>query len=472
MSLSPALLASLPDQTLDGAFAVQASLTPERIALVDDGGTWTCAALESRVAAVAGGLREAGLGPGRRLVALCRRDADAVVAFLATARAGGVFVPVDAAGGRAVVQALALGADLVFDPTGATGAAAACQTLPVGPTLAPSEDPTKVCYWNMTSGSTGVPKAAPTTHAMVQWNTRACLETYRGWQPDERFACLFAPFAHPHEHWARSLVTGGTAFLTAHRRPRSLLRVLREQRITWLFAVPSTVRQLALQAREPLPDLRVVESGGALVEPGLVHLAETRLGAAVMPIWGCTEATGVVLHVPPWEPDRDLETLGRPLRHYEAVVADPIGGVGELCLRGPAVVRSYEGGVDPGRFEDGWYRTGDLVREAPTGFSFAGRREDVIKVGGLKVYLAEVERVLRRHPGVADVAVVPARDAVRSEVPRAVVVAGDPALTAEGLSAWCRDRLRPEQRPRRVDLVTRLPRGPTGKLDRAALLAG
>jgi long-chain acyl-CoA synthetase len=474
VTLAPELLAGLPQQTLDGALHVQAWKTPDTLALVCGDETWTYRALEDRVARVAGGLREAGLRPGDKLGWLGRRDADLPVGFLATARAGGIFVPGDPGDPERVEDLLELGPRLLFDP-GDAAPYAVCDTLPqlpVGAALPPSGDPRTVCYWNLTSGSTGGPKAAVTTHAQVQWNTRACLETYR-WHADERYLCLFASFAHPHEHWVRPLTTGGTCIMSPATRPRTLIRVLREQRVSWLFAVPSTVRQLAREASEPLPDLRIIETGGALVESGLVALAEVRLGARVMPIWGCTEASGVVLHVPPWDPERDLEGLGRPLRHYETRLAATDDGVGELSLRGPAVVSGYDGGVEAARFADGWYRTGDLVRAAPGGgFRFAGRLQDVIKVGGLKVYLAEVERILRRHPGVADVAVVSARDPVRSEVPRAIVVADDPALTAEAITRWCRSHLRAEQRPRQVELVAALPRGPTGKVDRAALRAG
>ena len=472
MRLSSQLLAALPQQTLDGTLQERARETPEAIALISESRSWTYRALEERVASVAGGLRQAGLRPGGRLGWLGRRDEELPICFLATVRAGGIFVPGDPGDGQRISELLGLGLAMLYDPDG-VAPASGCTVLsglPDGPSLPPSVDPHEVCYWNLTSGSTGGPKAAATTHSQVQWNTRACLESYR-WQARERYLCLFASFAHPHEHWARPLTTGGTCVMTSASRPRTLLRILREQRVSWLFAVPSTVHLLAMEALEPLPDLRVIETGGALVSPALVSLAETRLGAQVMPIWGCTEATGVVLHVAPWESERDLESLGRPLCHYDARLSRTEEGVGELTIRGPAVVQGYDGGEDAERFRDGWYRTGDLVRRTEVGgYHFAGRVQDVIKVGGLKVYLAEVERVLRRHPRVEDVAVVPARDAVRSEVPRAVVVPTDPGLTAEALMRWCRAHLRSEQRPRQVQLVQALPRGPTGKVNRAALL--
>ena len=266
-------------------------------------------------------------------------------------------------------------------------------------------------------------------------------------------------------------MTGGACVMVSSSRPRTQLQALLEQRVTWLFAVPTTVRLLARQARRALPDLRVCETGGALVAPSLVGLAEERLGCGVMPIWGCTEATGVVLHLPPWDRERNLEELGRPLRHYETALqgVDEASGVGELILRGPAVAAGYQGGFAPDRFTGGWYHTGDLVLPtAGGGFRFAGRTEDVIKVGGQKVFLVEIERVLRGHPGIAEVAVVPATDASRSEIPRAVIVPAEANLTAQAITAWCRTHLRPEQLPRRIEFVEALPRTSSGKLDLAA----
>ena len=490
------LLAGLPEQTLDGAVHAASLRHPGRQALVDARRQFTYAELEHAVGQLAGALVRAGLTPGGRLVAFVRRTWELPLVFLATVRAGGVFVPLDPDGDPDRLAAvLALGCDLVFAPAGADVAAdlAVAQLgdrgrvvrggvfHPGHPLLeawltqggrgrGPSDDASAVCYWNLTSGSTGVPKAAPTTHAQVLWNTRACLETF-SWRPDERYLCLFAASAHPHEHWARPLTTGGTCVMSAATRPRTQLQVIRDQRVGWLFCVPSTLRLLADAAVAPVGPLRLCETGGALVDPRLVAHAEARLGCDVMPIWGCTEATGVVLHVAPG-PGRDLGGLGSPLRHYQAVLRDPRpdGGVGELALAGPAVVRGYADGREAERFAGGWYRSGDLVRaDGHGGFRFAGRLDDVIKVAGRTVYLVEIEQALQAHSGIDEVAVVPAADGTRGEVPRAIVVPSDPALTPAALTLWCRTHLRPEQLPRRIELVSELPRAASGKLDRAAL---
>jgi len=479
-------LAYLPDLTLDGALHRQATIRPDAPALLGRHRSFTYAELEEAVAVVAGALREAGLTPGGRLVAFPQRTWELPLLFLATARAGGVFTPLDAAVGDRLDPVLEPGFDLAWAPEnsdrawqrlavhGARSLPGLDELLTSGACrLGPSQDPSVVCYLNFTVGPTGVPEGVPTSHAQVQWNTRGCLETFR-WQPDERYLCLFAPFAHPHEHWARPLATGGVCVMCDTVRPRTVFRVIEACEVSWLFAVPSLVELLQAAAPETPPaSLRMVETGGALVTPDLVRRAEAALDCQVMPIWGSTETTGVALHVPPWEPDRRLDGLGRALRHYQVQVhdPDPVSRVGELVVGGAAVGTRYEGSSAEHRFRDGRVHTGDLVCCGPERtFRFVGRQEAVIKVGGLKVFLTEVEEALRGHPEVVDAVVVPAPDRLRGEVPRAIVVpvAGS-ELSVETLTGWCRVRLRPEQVPRRMELWETLPRTAVGTVDRSAL---
>ncbi len=490
--------------TLDGCIAAFAEDRPDAPALVDATRTFTYAQFEEAVARLAGALREMGLRPGGRLVAFPRRTWELPVLFAATGRAGGVFVPLDArADIPRIDPVLARGADLVFLPPGhdpllehclrvlgdpgrvlrsrsAGGSPGLEEAMASGRPLPPSTDPEAVFYINSTSGSTGRPKGAPTTHANVQWNTRACLETYPCWREDEVFCCLFAPFAHPHEHWARTVATGTTAVLIDTLRPRTVLQRLVRDRVTWLFAIPSVFELLLGHLGEDRLEgssLRTAESGGAVVTPELVRRAEAALGVDFIPIWGCTESTGVVLHVPPWEPDRRLDMLGKPVRHYRVRVddPDPATGVGELCVSGPAVVSGYLDRPEETarKFRDGWYHTGDLVREEGGGYlRFMGRREEMIKVGGEKVYLLEIERALAGIEGVRQVVVVPARDAVRGEVPRAaVVVEPDSPLTQEDILSWARRNLPPRMVPRQVEFWDELPAGPSGKIDKRAIAA-
>lgn len=489
---------SLPERTLDGTLAALAERQPEALALWDPRREFSYAQLEQAVGAVAGTLVARGLQPGQVVLAFPRRTWELVVLFLATARAGGIFAPLDAGvdfsrvehvarwgAGMAFVQGRHPGleerlARLLGDPArvlhGGAGDEGHLADLLGGPVLAPSTDAERVCYLNFTSGSTGMPKGAATTHANVQWNTRACVSTFP-WQADERFLCLFAPHAHPHEHWARPLATGAACFMLDTLRPRTVLRTLQEQDISWLFAIPSVFELLlaGLGEDELHSRLRMCESGGAVVSPDLVRRTEAKLDVQFLPIWGCTESTGVALHVPPWDGERRLEMLGKPVADYalRVVDADPVTGVGELAVRGGAVVAGYQGQPDETarKFLDGWYLTGDLVRAESGGyFRFLGRQEEMIKVGGLKVYLLEVERVIAELDAVEQVVVVPANDPLRGEVPRAVIVKQRSLpLTREEVLRHCRDRLEAHMVPRKVEFWDELPATPSGKVNKRAV---
>jgi sugar phosphate isomerase/epimerase len=261
-------------------------------------------------------------------------------------------------------------------------------------------------------------------------------------------------------------------------RPRTILQAIAEHQVTWLFAIPTVFELLIKSAPSGFSStLRVGETGGAVVTKTMVLRAEAALGCKMLPIWGCTESTGVVLYVPPWEDGRPLEMLGKPVKHYAVRVhdPDPTSGVGELCVSGPAVVSGYSGlpDVTARKFIGPWYHTGDLVREEADGYlRFMGRQEEMIKVGGIKVYLREVEHVLSQLPQIAQVVVVSAQDPVRGEVPRAMIVLKPGvSLTTREIMAHCRVTMRPEMIPRMIEIWDTIPKSPSGKVDRRAAAA-
>ncbi len=478
---------------IDAYVARNAEENPDGVALIDGDRAISWAALDDTVGRLATALRGLGLRPGGVLLAFPQRSWELPVVFLATARAGGVFVTMDASDPARIGAVLRLArVDVVYAPRAADGEVARglapnperliagesaidglIEATPLA--MGASEDATVVCYLNITSGSSGTPKAACTTHANIVANTVAVLGAFP-FTREERFLCLFAAHSHPHEHFVRGLVAGATSVMLDTLRPRTVIRALQDHRVSWLFAIPSVFELLLAQVQpgDSFPALRYGEAGGSVVTADLARRVEARLGCRFLPIWGCTETTGVVLHVPPWEADRRLDLLGKPVAPYRVRVieVDAASGVGELCVHGPGVVGGY---LDPadgaGRFEDGWYRTGDLVSEEEGGYlRFMGRREEMIKVAGEKVYLLDVERVLARLPGVRQLVVVPASDPLRGEVPRAVIVATPgSALTRADVIAWSRRHLPAAMVPRVVEFRDELPCGPSGKVNKRAV---
>jgi acyl-CoA synthetase (AMP-forming)/AMP-acid ligase II len=156
---------------------------------------------------------------------------------------------------------------------------------------------------------------------------------------------------------------------------------------------------------------------------------------------------------------RVVDDAGRPLS---------FGTPGNLQVRGRAVLRAYEGRPDT-LDREGWFTTGDLARVWPGGiFTFAGRSRDRLKVGGFSVFPAEVEEILRHHPEVAEVAIVGVPDDRLGERPVALVIPRRSTFDRDAFLGWAASRIAGYRRPTDVQLVDALPRGPHGKLDRAA----
>ncbi len=266
-------------------------------------------------------------------------------------------------------------------------------------------------------------------------------------------------------------------------------------RITHASLVPTMLGRL-LEARGPRRAplaLRGLLLGGDAAIPGQVEAA-LELDYPLFPTYGLTEAASQVATARPEEARRFPGTVGRPLAGTEV----RIGEDSEILVRGPTVMAGYvlgpaadgggaasvspdrEGPVGPSPFTDGWLRTGDAGRLDEEGRLWVtGRLSSRIISGGVTVDPSEVEAVLCGHPRVLEAAVVGLPDAEWGERVAAVVVpgspgaleAGDPDRLEEALDAFCRERLAPAKRPRRLRAVAALPRVANGKVDRAAVRA-
>lgn len=341
------------------------------------------------------------------------------------------------------------------------------------PGISPNlDDP---AYLNLTSGTTGMPKCAVTTHANIFWNTTAAVHTLN-LTPDDIHLCLFAVFAHPHEIVARPLYLGGTMVLLDKITPKGISKAIQEHHVTCMMAIPSiyqTLVRLHESTRFAIPSLRLPESGGMHTYPALLEEFENRFQRRIGPVWGSTEATGIALAMAvdgPFKPG----SVGKPCETYQARIVDdhgidvPVGDVGELIIRGPGVIDSYfHNSEETNRcMKDGWFCTGDLFRNDPDGFFFfVGRREGMMKVAGMKVYPIEIEEILLAHPGVSEAVVVKQQDELHGEVPRAIVVLKpDVTLDKGELRKYCEKRLAKCKVPRMIEFRPELPKTSGGKI--------
>jgi len=506
----PVLVSKATDATLGQALAQVAALQPERPALLGADRQLNWGQLDREVNQLARLLMDIGVRPGDPVGILTEKRPEVVITFLACARIGAVLCPVNfklhadrlldqfqTVGMRTVLAErkfdglLTHLATALTDPQrivyvgepGNVGATRYDQLADQPSEPPPFEaTPDTVCYLNYTSGTTGRPKGAITTHRQILTNALSGVEGF-GFDSDDVFLGMFSVFSHPHELFHRSLLVGGAFVIQDTLSPRVVCQIIEKFGVTWMMAVPSFYEMMLDHGgpgKHDLSSLRVLEAGGAWVPAETIEQMEARYGAYFMPVWGSTETTGVALAMPPGQPRKPGAT-GRPAPHYEIRVVDHRGQEvatnerGEMWVRGPAVTQGYQNRPDESskHFTDGWYHTQDLVRLDEDGWvHFAGRISEMMKIGGIRVYPLELEQVISQHPEVREVVVVRHVERLRGEVARAVVTtAPGSTLNARGLQKYCRQHLAVYQVPRIVEFWAEIPHLPNGKVDKKGIMA-
>ncbi len=224
--------------------------------------------------------------------------------------------------------------------------------------------------------------------------------------------------------------------------------------------------------------LKLAFAGGMTVQQAVAKRWEAVTGAPLIEGYGLTEASPIVagnlLNITDW-----TGTIGLPMPSTEVSIRGeagnelPIGSVGEICVRGPQVMKGYWNQPEETEkaFVDGWLRTGDLGSMDESGYlRITDRKKDMILVSGFNVYPNEVEDVVMLHPGITEVAAIGVPDEKSGETVKIVVVRKDPALTAEDLVAHCRKYLTGYKLPRIVEFRTEpLPKTNIGKVLRRLL---
>src|SRR6476469_6071360 len=200
-------------------------------------------------------------------------------------------------------------------------------------------------------------------------------------------------------------------------------------------------------------------------------MAATFPGADIVSAYGQTEMSGATTLLKGPDATRKMGSVGKPMRDVELRLEDEVDGVGEIVYRGPFVMRGYWNDADATAeaFAGGWFHSGDLATRDEEGYlRLVDRKKDMIVSGGENIYPAEVERVLREHDAVRDVAVVGVPHPRWGETPIAFVVGeADPAELIE----HCRERLASYKKPTSIHFVPELPRNAAGKVLKRELRA-
>jgi long-chain acyl-CoA synthetase len=472
---------------------------------------WTWQEVRDWVWTLASAYQEAGLKPGDRLLGVFDKSPEAVLCFLSAMRAGIVFVPINpqVSGSdfenllqetqpRMIVashghlprfesiekQSSPDKADVPVYSANLDSDDKLGQIIrgqhPEAPSINPKSD--DIAYLNYTSGTTGKPRGAVTTHRHILENTYSVAKALK-LQPGDVHLCMFPIHTHPHEIVARAIILGGSFVLLDSIHPRTIAAAITQHRITCMMGVTPMYRSLLSVAASPDYDfssLRVPESGGMDSPISFIEEFQHTFGRRYLPVWGSTETCGVAIATPTIG-DTVPGSLGRPCPGYTVQIVDENGnnvegaGEGEMWVKGPAVVSEYWNRPDAteAAFRDGWYRTGDIVRREDGDFyTFQGRMNGIMKVGGMKVSPLEIERVLAEHPDVEESVVIGAKDRMKGEIPKAYIITKKgTTLTRAQLRKHCQQQLPAYKIPKRFEFREDLPRTPSGKPMRLILQA-
>ncbi|MFJ2034153.1 amino acid adenylation domain-containing protein, partial [Streptosporangium sp. NPDC087985] len=491
--------AVLPHQLMEA----RATACPDAVAVVDGRQRLTYRELNARANGLARFLRDAGVGPDV-CVGLCvRRSVEMVVALLAIAKAGGVYVPLDAdfPAERLHLMLSEVGASLVLT-SGAT-----TDRVPAGPwqsidldTVQPPPDeedppvwarPDNGCYVIFTSGSTGRPKGVVTLHRNVT-------ELLHGGESmslrsDDRLLQIATTSfdVATYEVWA-PLAAGARLVLApaVDYTPADIATWVQEHQVTVLHATASLFALLVDHEPQLFDRLRRFLTGSETVSPRhAARVLERCPQLELVNCWGPTETTTFSV-CGPYTRDT-LPTgplpLGNPLVNTQVWVLDdtgrpvPIGTPGELYVAGPCLARGYlnNPAMTAERFlphptQPGMrlYRTGDRGMWSADGrVEFLGRVDHMVKVRGYRVELGEVETALRAHPLIRECTVVACDDGFGHTDLVAYVVPDGEGVPADDLRRWLLERLPTFMAPRWFVFLAALPLTSRGKVDRRALPA-
>ena len=470
---------------------------PAKTAVIDLGGEtapreFTYDEIDAMARGVARALLRRGLVRGDRVAILSANRAEYLAAYFGIMRAGLVAVPVNFKFPRQTIHFIVRdsGAKLIF--CDAPRAPDCPPELPriqfgdgfdscldAGPFKAVVPRADEAAMFLYTSGSTGVPKGVALSHQSHIWVAQMRLAPGL----DRHRYLIAAPLYHMNA-LALSLLAcaaHATNVLLPQFTARAYIEAIERYRCTWLTAVPPMMammlREHDLMARTDLSSVEFIRMGSAPVSQSLMQALHRALPQAkITNAYGTTEAGPVVFGPHPMGLPQPEMSVGYP--HSEVALRLVDGSnreaeQGVLEMKCPAVMLGYHNRPDvkPPFTSDGFYITGDVFRRDTDGFYyFVGRTDDMFVSGGENIYPADVERMLERHPDVAQAAVVPIDDEIKGQKPVAFVIRKPGRSPSENdIKQFALAHAPAYQHPRFVWFVDELPLASTNKVDRAAL---
>jgi 2,3-dihydroxybenzoate-AMP ligase len=348
-------------------------------------------------------------------------------------------------------------------------------------------EPTDPCIFQLSGGTTGIPKLIPRTNNDYAYNSKVAAQV--AGVDAESVLLLVLPIAHNLPLACPGIqgffFQGATVVLHANTRPTEMFALIQQHRVTHLKVVPALLIRLINEpaiADFDLDSIRQIQSGGQRMQPEVRLRTRTLFrNAFVQENFGMSE--GLLMFVRATDSDEVLlETCGRPVCEDDEVrLLDDDGNevasgeVGELACRGPYTLRGYFGVPEYNARQftpDGFYRSGDLMRRHPSGnYIVEGRKKDLINRGGEKISAEEVENLILMHPAIQNVACVPyPDDRLGEKMCACVVLKPSHTLTLEQIVAFLQlQEIARFKLPERLEVLPDFPVSTFGKVSKKAL---
>ncbi|SOB99901.1 long-chain acyl-CoA synthetase [Ureibacillus xyleni] len=330
-----------------------------------------------------------------------------------------------------------------------------------------------------TSGTTGKPKGVMLSHQNIFETAEIWSGSMKMTRNDRMYICT--PLFHcagSHVFAVPTIYKGGAVIIEEAFSPDRTLKNLLDTEATIFFGVPAMYTILLNKPELKhyhFEHLRLLCYGAAPMPYELVkQLKDTFPKVKVQNLYGQTENTPAASSLTDEHALIKIGSVGRPLARTEIKLVDsygeevPIGEVGEICVKGPQVMKGYLRNPEEtaSTLQNGWLYSGDLGRFDEEGFLYiVDRKKDMINRGGENIYPIEVEEVLYQVPQILEAAVVGVPHEVYGEVPKAfVVIKEGEAISADEILAYCQTQLAKYKVPQEIEFIEQLPRNASGKV--------
>jgi 2,3-dihydroxybenzoate-AMP ligase len=343
-------------------------------------------------------------------------------------------------------------------------------------------EPTDPCIFQLSGGTTGIPKLIPRTHNDYAYNSKQASKVC-GVNGDS-VLLLMLPIAHNLPLACPGIqgfmFNGGKIVLSQTTRPEEIFPIIAKHKVSHIKVVPALLIRLINSpdvTKHDTSSVRYIQSGGQRLQPEVrIKTKELIPTTFVQENFGMSEGMLMFAKIDDPEPVR-METVGFPICPDDEVrLLDdednivPFGEVGEFCARGPYTLRGYYGAPEHNQkafTSDGFYRSGDLMRQHPSGaYMVEGRKKDLINRGGEKISAEEVENLILSHPAVQNVACIAVPDADMGErMCACVILAPGKTLTLKELVDYLQTKeIAKYKLPERLEVMDDFPLSKFGKV--------